>query len=235
MGIEFFDFENVYAVFSKSNYATKRHAHYALEIVCCKEGTFTVATDGKKYENLRNVIIPPNLSHSFSCIDATCNLLFLDPLSAIGSYFMQRYHLASLKDVLFNVSESELFHKEGEFDISQLLHSAKKDAYENLDSRIVNCVKAIEALFTDQNVTLSELSDVSFLSEGRLSHLFKEQLGISIHQYILWKKIILAISKSRMGSSLTTCAHAVGFADSSHFSKAFVKMFGIKPFFVLKS
>lgn len=235
MAIEFFDFENVYAVFSKSNYITRRHAHYALEIVCCKEGAFTVTTDHKKYQSLQNVIIPPNIPHSFSCIDATCDLLFLDPLSIIGSYFMQRYHLAHHKDVLVNVPESDLFHKEGKFDIPQLLRTAPKSAFENIDSRITNCIKAIEAVFTDQNVTVTALADVSFLSEGRLSHLFKEQLGISIHQYILWKKIILAVSKSRMGASLTDCAHAVGFADSSHFSKAFVKMFGIKPFFVLKN
>ncbi|HEY4198280.1 MAG TPA: AraC family transcriptional regulator [Mucilaginibacter sp.] len=235
MAIEFFDFENVYAVFSKSNYATKRHSHYALEIVCCREGTFTVTSDRKKHDNLRSVIIPPNLPHSFSCINATCNLLFLDPLSALGSYFMQRYHLASHKDVVSDVSESGLFHKEGEFDIAQLLSSAKKNAFGDLDERVINCIKAIETLFIDQNIKLSELSDVSFLSEGRLSHLFKEQLGISVHQYILWKRIILAVSKSRKGASLTECAYAVGFADSSHFSKAFVKMFGIKPFFVLKS
>lgn len=235
MAIEFFDFENVYAVFSKSNYATKRHAHYALEIVCCKEGAFGVTTDHKKYETLQNVIIPPNLPHSFSCIDATCDLLFLDPLSAMGSHFMQRYHLAHRKDVLFNIPESELYYEEGKFDIFQLLKHVNQKPFENLDSRIMNCVRAIESLFSEQNVTLSELSNLSFLSEGRLSHLFKEQLGISVRQYILWKRIILAVSKSREGASLTACAHAVGFVDSSHFSKAFVKMFGIKPFFVLKS
>lgn len=235
MAIEFFDFENVYAIFSKDNYATKRHAHYALEIVCCKEGTFTVTTDHKKYGNLQNVIIPPNLPHSFSCIDATCNLLFLDPLSVMGNYFMQQYYLAGYKDVLYNVPERELFHQEGEFDITYLLHNAEKNAFANLDDRIVNCIKMIDALFADQNVTLAELSDAAFLSEGRLSHLFKKQLGISVHQYILWKKIILAVKQSREGHSLTDCAYAVGFADSAHFSKAFVKMFGIKPFFVLKS
>ena len=235
MPIEFFDLENVYAVFSNRNYATRRHVHYALEIVCCTEGSFTVDIDDKKYENLHSVIIPPNLPHSFSCLDAACNLLFLDPLSPIGSYFMQRYRLFSRKDVLCNVPASELFHREGEFDMPQLLSAAKNRSMEFPDSRVLTCIQAIETRFADQNVTLSELSDVSFLSEGRLAHLFKEQLGISVHQYVLWKRIILAVSKSRSGASLTACAHAVGFADSAHFSKAFVKMFGIKPFFVLKS
>jgi AraC-like DNA-binding protein len=46
---------------------------------------------------------------------------------------------------------------------------------------------------------------------------------------------MLVAAKSREGLSITECAHFAGFADSSHFNKVFNKMFGIKPFFVLKS
>jgi len=67
-----------------------------------------------------------------------------------------------------------------------------------------------------------------------LPGLFKKQLGISVHQCLLWKKIVLAALKSREGYSLTECAHYVGFSDSSHFNKVFYKMFGITPFFVFK-
>jgi AraC-like DNA-binding protein len=235
VSIELFNIEEAYAVFSKSNYATKRHSHYALEIVYCTEGSFSIVTDHANYTNLQNVVIPPNLRHAFSCMNATCNLLFLDPLSETGRYFMQQYHLASVKDILVNLSELEQFHTNGKFDIPLIAERAKTSMVEELDSRILNCIEAINSLFANQKVTLSQLSDVSFLSEGRLSHLFKKQLGISVHQYILWKKITLAVLKSREGFSLTECAHYVGFADSSHFNKVFFKMFGIKPFFVLKS
>lgn len=235
MAIELFNIEEAYGVFSKSNYATRRHSHYALEIVYCTAGSFNVVTDHASYTDLKNAIIPPNIRHSFSCIDASCNLLFLDPLSEMGRYFMQQYHLASLKNILVNVPELEQFHNDGKFDIAQIVESAKTSVAEALDSRVLNCIQAIDFLSTSQKVPLSQLSDVSFLSEGRLSHLFKKQLGISIHQYILWKKITLAVLKSREGYSLTECAHYVGFADSSHFNKVFFKMFGIKPFFVLKS
>ena len=233
MSIEFFNFDNGYAIFSKSDYATRRHSHYALEIVCCKEGSFNIITDHSSYTNLQNVIIPPNLRHSFSCMDATCDLLFLDPLSDLGRYFMQQYNLVSLKNVLVNVSELGQIHQNGKFDISRILDSAETSITRDIDIRILNCIQKINSLFTDK-VTLSQLSEASFLSEGRFSHLFKKELGISVHQFILWKKILLAVLKSREGYSLTECAHYVGFADSSHFHKVFYKMFGIKPFFVLK-
>jgi AraC-like DNA-binding protein len=104
-----------------------------------------------------------------------------------------------------------------------------------LDHRILSCIQTINAQTTSNDIALSQLSRASFLSESRLSHLFKNQLGISVHQYILWKKILLAISESTKGYSLTECAHYVGFSDSSHFNKVFYKTFGVNPFFVLKS
>jgi len=103
-----------------------------------------------------------------------------------------------------------------------------------LDFRISKCIQAINSLVTNEKLTVSELARASFLSESRLAHLFRKQLGISVHQCILWKRILLAVLKSREGYSLTECAHYVGFSDSSHFNKVFYKMFGVNPFFVLK-
>ena len=234
MPIDFFDPENVYAIFSQQDYVTRRHAHYVLEVVCASAGTFKIETPRQTYHNLSTVIIPPNKSHSFSCIGATCNLLFLDPLSPIGRYFMQRYRLNSEHEIIADLPEFQLFHWHGKFNIDCLLEKAAQEPVEDLDSRLVGCIQKIDELCTAGNISLSELSKHSFLSEGRLSHLFKSSLGISIHQYILWRKIISAISRSRSGYSITDCAHAVGFFDSSHFNKVFMKTFGIKPSFVLK-
>lgn len=234
MPIDFFDPENVYAIFSQRDYVTRRHAHYVLEIVCASEGTFKIETPRQTYDNLHTVIIPPNKSHSFSCIGAACNLLFLDPLSPMGRYFMQRYRLNSEHEIIVDLPESQLFHRDGKYNIDSLLEKATQEPAEDLDSRLVACIQKIDELCTDENISISALSNYSFLSEGRLSHLFKSRLGISIHQYILWRKMISAISRSRSGYSLTECAHAVGFFDSSHFNKVFIKMFGLKPSFVLK-
>jgi AraC-like DNA-binding protein len=115
-----------------------------------------------------------------------------------------------------------------------ILNKAGTNRPLQIDSRISICLQTINTLVTDQKLTISQLSKASFLSESRLAHLFKKQLGISVHQCILWKKMLLAVLKSREGYSLTECAHHVGFSDSSHFNKVFYRMFGVNPFFVLK-
>ncbi len=233
MSLELFNIDKGYSVFSEGDYKTARHSHYAIEIVCCTKGSFSITTNLSEYTNIKSVIIPSNLPHSFSCINATCNLLFLDPLSDIGMYFLQQYSLTSQKNIIVNPPGLSQFHKKGGFDIPLILDSAKTNHARHLDFRIAKCIQTINAL-TDHKLTLSQLSKASFLSESRLAHLFKNQLGISVHQCILWKKILLAALKSREGYSLTECAHYVGFSDSSHFNKVFYKMFGINPFFVLK-
>jgi len=234
MPIELFNIDKGYTVFTESDYKTKKHAHYAIEIVYCIEGTFSVITPTAAHKNIRSVIIPSNLPHSFSCVGAACDLLFLDPLSPIGAYFRQYYRLVSQKDVIANPAELNTFRKEGHFDIPLMQHCIEKSPAGNLDPRIKNCLQEIDSLPAHEKITPSQLAEISFLSESRLSHLFKEQLGISIHQCILWKKILLAVSKSQEGHSLTACAHYVGFSDSSHFCKVFSRMFGINPFFVLR-
>jgi AraC-like DNA-binding protein len=233
VSIELFNIDKGYAVFSKGDYETAKHSHYAIEIVFCIEGAFNITTNLSEYTNIKSVIIPSNLSHSFSCINAVCNLLFLDPLSDIGTYFLQQYNLASQKSIIVNPPGLNQFHKNGEFDISSMLDCAKTNRTTYIDFRISKCIQTINA-DVDNKLTISQLSSASFLSESRLAHLFKKQLGISVHQCILWKKILLAVLKSREGYSLTECAHYVGFSDSSHFNKVFYKMFGVNPFFVLK-
>jgi AraC-like DNA-binding protein len=230
-----FNIEKGYAIFSQSDYKTARHAHYAIEIVICTEGTFEITTKHKRHSNIKSVIIPPNLPHSFSCIGATCNLLFIDPLSATGRYFIQQFRLASRDDILIDPPELDHLHNKGKFDMPRILKTAETKSGGNTDPRVLTCIDAINSFVADHNVTVSQLAKASFLSPSRLAHLFKEQLGISVRQCILWKKIMLAVAKSREGYSITAAAHYAGFADSSHFNKVFNKMFGIKPFFVLKS
>ncbi|MBL7699665.1 MAG: helix-turn-helix transcriptional regulator [Chitinophagaceae bacterium] len=231
MGIEKFDIEKGYAVFSKGRYSTGRHAHYAIEIVVSGEGCFSITTDEKKYENISGAIIPSNIPHSFSCVGSECDLLFVDPISESGRYIDRKFLLPSNNQILIQPDLTG-FYENGSFNLTIPDQTAFSS---DIDHRIAKCLHAIESLATNNKLTLAELAKLSFLSESRLAHLFKQQLGISVHQCILWKKILLATAKSIEGYSITECAHYVGFADSSHFNKAFGKMFGINPFFVLKS
>lgn len=232
MAIQQLDIEKGYALFSKNSYQTALHQHYGIELIYCRKGTFTLVTESKTYGKLTSVIIPSNLPHQFQCGNKDCQLLFLDPLSTIGQYVSEKYLINQRDEILINVPIEYLF--DGGEDILAA-PSKEPQNYVELDFRIENCILEIHDNLHCSELSIKQLSDVSYLSESRLSHLFKEVMGISIRQYILWNKIRLAVMQSEKGESLTAAAHAAGFVDSSHFNKAFYNMFGASPYFSLKT
>ena len=77
------------------------------------------------------------------------------------------------------------------------------------------------------------LADVASLSESRMQHLFKQQIGIPIRRYLLWARLRQVLELALTGNSLTTASHEAGFSDSAHFSRTFKAMFGIAPSLLL--
>ena len=83
------------------------------------------------------------------------------------------------------------------------------------------------------DASVSELAKLVRLSPSRFVHLVTAELGVGIRrlkQHYRFKLVALAAAQ---GKSLTTAAHAAGFADSGHFSRTFLETFGLSPSKVL--
>ena len=80
-----------------------------------------------------------------------------------------------------------------------------------------------------ESLSLEEIGEAFYLSKYYISHLFKESLGISIHQYIIKKRLELISSAILNGQSITTAYEEYGFNDYSSFYRAFYKEYGISP------
>lgn len=80
-----------------------------------------------------------------------------------------------------------------------------------------------------EDLTLDVLSDHFFISKYHISHVFKSNLGISVHQYILKKRLQLSQAAILSHSSITEAFLLCGFKDYSAFFRAFKKEFGISP------
>jgi AraC family transcriptional regulator, arabinose operon regulatory protein len=81
-------------------------------------------------------------------------------------------------------------------------------------------------------VDLPFLAHLCGLSQSRLAHVFTERLGISIRQYLLWVKMRAAAEMFVRHLSLAEVAHEIGFADSSHLSRTFMRYFALTPSFL---
>ncbi len=78
-------------------------------------------------------------------------------------------------------------------------------------------------------ITLDGLAEQFFVSKYHLLHAFKDYTNLSVHQYIINKRIILAQNLLREGSAPGAAARACGFNDYAGFYRAFVKHTGVTP------
>jgi len=217
--------------FSKKNYSAATHSHYALELAFAISGFLHISTGNQHYKNIQAAIISPNTPHSFDCLQGESYIYFIDPTTTTGEHLISLYNLDNRPIVVLNSEEISLYKTGRQFSLPGF---DKKDD-KKISEYTRMCVKLIHDHITEEDWSIDQLARKLFVSESRLAHIFKQDMNISIRQYILWKKIEIAATKSQTGHSLTESAHYAGFTDSSHFIKTFKKMFGVRPSFAMKS
>lgn len=74
---------------------------------------------------------------------------------------------------------------------------------------------------------LLPLMPTEFRSQSRLSHLFKEQIGIPLKSYIQFHQMKQAFLALLHGKSITEAAMATNFDSPSHFAAVAKKMMGM--------
>lgn len=100
----------------------------------------------------------------------------------------------------------------------------EKAAY---DDRISDVLRQIESRESIEEHILSELCSVACLSQSRLSHLFREQVKISLASYLVMAKMKKVLQYVQNGENITEASVHAGFNGSSHFAATCKKMFGI--------
>lgn len=79
------------------------------------------------------------------------------------------------------------------------------------------------------SLSLDDLAERFFVSKFYLSHQFKQYTQLSLHQYVLKRRMMHAQAMLRAGSSPTAAAAACGYREYSSFYKAFLRETGHTP------
>lgn len=96
------------------------------------------------------------------------------------------------------------------------------------NDKISEIIKYISANLSE-DLSCEALSKQVFLSKHYLYHLFKEQTGFSLSEYVRNKRIIKAKELLIEGVSITQLPHMIGFSDYSTFYRTFKNITGVSP------
>lgn len=238
------------------NWFNIQHSHDFCEILYVAGGAGEAILEGKKFRLAPGdlvVVNPGTLHEERSDAKAPLRLIFLAirdfavPGLPAGCLSQEKYRVLScgeyrykmdiyLRELLQETSRQIEFYQE----ISQGLVSALLVLVMRLirinpeDEAALSqeCQKIKEYL--DQNftspITLDSLSETVYISKHYLSHLFKEQTGVSPIKYLTSKRMEKACELlSETELPVSEVSKAVGYENPLYFSQVFKRIYGISP------
>lgn len=80
-----------------------------------------------------------------------------------------------------------------------------------------------------EELTLDGLAERFFVSKYHLSHTFTREVGVSLHRYIILRRLLMARQLLSAGVPAGQVSVACGFTDYTSFYRAFKAEYGISP------
>ena len=223
-----------------------RHCHAQYEMVTLVDGDISILIDGKQYPMSRNqtVIHPPMLYHAIlansPCTYKRVNAFF--DLSAVPAPLQESFRQKT-SEVVFFTSESAL-------ELKGLCAAETPDYYNYYRAQVQSLMTLMFYQFTendltlpaprktdpvtqeiisyidrnlDKKITLEDLAAHTFRSQSAIVHCFRKSMGISIKQYILQKKMVLAQQMIQNNVPMSVAAAEIGYDNYSSFYRAYTK------------
>lgn len=207
------------------------HSHSACHLLVSLQGNICVITE-KETVTCRGAILPSGVSHTVESFGEPL-LVFLFDITTTAAEQME--HFAALEEqtaesIAFSygaLASGNLTEDYGKFFVKVMeCIGIHKVCSRVSDERITAAMHFVKAHLRE-DLTVGDAAESVCLSEGRFSHLFREETGIAFSRYLVMQKVFRAYMQIAEGASITEASLAAGFSTPSHFATVNKRLFGI--------
>ncbi|MDO5292310.1 MAG: AraC family transcriptional regulator [bacterium] len=210
------------------------HKHLATHMIVSLGGSMEWIVEDEKVI-CQGICIGSNIRHTGSMPKEGTLVLLFSNVSRLGQSFKKEYLKEQPYTIISETQVDEIrqvyerwkeLPKRLDLEIVKLCHLTAKEAT-GYDLRVEKAIEYLKEAPSIGNDIFKELSQEACLSKCRLSHLFKEETGMSLHSYIALLKLEKTFDYIKKGSSITMASMEAGFDSPSHCAATSKRMFGI--------
>lgn len=220
------------------------HKHCTMQFFFCLEKELDIYVSGQKLE-CKCIVVNQNTSHSFSSEKRLHISMIIEPTSDLARqlskkinsnthYIIDNRNYADIEYCGYRLMNNSNIENYTKFDKSLYEYLGINPKSTKYDDRINELIQYIE--YCDcSSYSISSFAKKISLSTSRLSHLFREQVGIPLKSYIQFHQLQKAFLLLLAGKSITEAAMLANFDTPSHFAAVTKRMMGIPASISLKN
>ena len=175
------------------------------------------------YAPIRNVIFPEgNLSRMLSgkeMLELRDEIFDLSTAYLEGEGYFQLYCVSRLSDILFRILNRT--------DV-QVLDVAEYEKRRRNEKRMKRISEYMEQNY-QAPIRLAEIAEQEGITVTYLSHLIREQFGMTFQEYLKNKRLENAVRMIHTGRTLSEISALCGFSELKYMTKAFQEAFQMTP------
>ena len=96
------------------------------------------------------------------------------------------------------------------------------------NDRVLKLIRYMDAHLAE-DISIDALAEHVYLSKYHMMRLFRKETGITVHDYLTQRRLLLARDHIRAGLSATDACYRSGWRSYSSFTRAYAKQFGTTP------
>ncbi|MDE6356862.1 MAG: AraC family transcriptional regulator [Clostridia bacterium] len=228
----FWDKDNIAFVGNQVN--STEHSHCVLQVFLSLDEPLQVTVENEQISG-KCIIINKNVRHIFTCGNKIRLSVLIEPSSNFakelikkidGNYLLCENGIDMLQQKAAALTDTNDKQRYIDFiqDFAECLGVKRNSGV--LDERITALLEILQNCDCYDH-TIENFANSVCLSSSRLSHLFREQIGVPLKSYILFHQLEKTFTALLNGANITDAAMLAGFDSPSHFSATVKKWMGM--------